>query len=396
IITNTGHPSTATLARYEDGVQLALAISIPLSPSSDAGVIAQRLIVAEMLDALAEDVRHQLGATYEFSGSLSTARLAEEYVVAGIVEAARATEAMQLLDQRIAALRDDPEVAARAFIAARARVVTKLRSLANGAAPLAGRVERDAGLARPPLFDLQIATRAVALTVDQVAPALADLELRRAVIGMRGPEAAITPALATLHRTATLVAPPAPAKPAPPSSPAPFVFEDDERVSPGDIEDALTGTPSEPHLANSFAVGYSSGSAGGHDVSGTTLAIDVGYRFDATTSLGAHLETGYTNADFLAGTIMHHLTAIPVEVGAFARAESRQRIWGSVFFALHFLHEADDVDTRWTNGITAGLEAGIDIYRIRLQYVSLYGRLQSVLLSDSGFDVFTVGLAVRR
>ena len=401
-------PRPATLARYEDTAQVALTIAIPLAPSTDLVVEAKRLVVAEMLDALAEDVRHQLGATYGLDASLASARLAADYILTGSIEAARTTEALQLLAQRVAALRDDPEVAARAFVAARARVVTRLRSLAGGASTLADRVEVDAGLARPPLSELATATRVAQLTVDQLAPALADLEPKRAVISLRGPETAITPALAVLQRTAVVIAAPPVVKPVapgasedPPAPPAPAPAKSEEtsqHLTANDLEDAITGEPPVARLAGSIGAGYTFGSVNDLDIQGVTVVGELGYRFDAITTLGLHLELGDTFADYTSGIstpVSYHLSVLPVEVGGFARGEYHW-FWAGAFLAIHYQRISDGMSTEWTNGVTAGLETGVDLYRFGTQRVGLYGRLQSVLLTDAGFDVFTLGVAIRR
>ena len=137
---------------------------------------ADSLVVAEMLDEIAHDVRYSLGASYTFGAVLGETRLARYYVVAGWIDATRATAAVQLVRDRIHELRSDPDAAMRAFVIARRHVLTKLRSRASSATALAAAVENDVELGLGPMSDARTATEVEALTFERMAAALTELD----------------------------------------------------------------------------------------------------------------------------------------------------------------------------------------------------------------------------
>jgi hypothetical protein len=349
-------------------------------------------------------VRHELGASYDLHAQLANQRLAAVYTLAGEVEAGRASEALDRLARDLATLRSDPDAAARAFVTARARVVTRLRSLAGGAATLAGRVEQDIALGRAPLSDLETADAVAALTIDELVPALADLDLARAAVSLRGPEPALGPAFAALGRTPhVLAARPSAARPSAarpdPSPPAAGARASQDELTESDIRPAITeGAPAQ-HTALSLAAGYTSGSIYDLDVSGLTVAGQLGYRFDETNTAGLHLELGRLAGDYtygIASPMMHTLSTIPIELAGFAQATAYDRVWGAAFLGLHLTRVSDTGITQWESGIGYGLAAGIDVYKLGPHRFALYGRIQGELLTDQGFAAFTAGLAYRR
>ena len=124
-------PTPAALATIEDTAQVGLSIAIPAA----AGTRETRLVAAAMLAEIADDVRHQLGASYGLDARLDDQRLASNYIITGSVDAARAGDALQLLRDRIELLRGNPAAAASAFVGARRHVVAQLDSFAGGERP---------------------------------------------------------------------------------------------------------------------------------------------------------------------------------------------------------------------------------------------------------------------
>ena len=129
----------ASIAKAEDTAQVLVRLAFPAT-----GTRAQQLVAAAMLEDVASDVRHQLGASYGLDTTLEEARHANRYTIEGWVDTARLADALALLRDRLARLRADaadpadPDATARAFVAARARTFTRLRSIAGGAGGLAG------------------------------------------------------------------------------------------------------------------------------------------------------------------------------------------------------------------------------------------------------------------
>jgi len=392
-------PHPIALATYADTAQVGLGIAIPAT-----GSLVAQLVITEMLSDLASDVRHQLGASYSLSAQLSSHRLASDYVLEGYVETGRAAEAVALLAARIAALRDDPDAAARAFVTARARVVTRASSSSAGAGALAAGVETDVVLGRPPLSHFETARDVAALTIEQIAPSLAAIDLSRALIALRGPEPVVTAVLAALGRTATVLpasAPTADTDEDPPST-APAESADDDRLDLRDLEPAITEERSTGHLTVAAAAGYTVGSVNDLDVSGASVAGQIGYQLDSITSFGLHVDAGYAATSYSVGfnnVIEHRVTAVPIDLAAYIQGDALGCIWAEVFAGLH-LDRFSDVGNMttlaWETGLTAGFGAGLDVYRTRSLRLGLYGRLQGVLMSDTGFSAFTAGLALRR
>jgi hypothetical protein len=114
-------------------------------------------------------------------------------LLTGAVDANRAADVARLLHDRLARLSSDEML----FVSARRRVVAKLRSIDTTASGLAERFVRDVDVARP------TAEATAALTLDQIAPALAALDLARATILLRGPASATGAAATGFGRSAT-------------------------------------------------------------------------------------------------------------------------------------------------------------------------------------------------
>lgn len=272
-------------------------------------------------------------------------------------------------------------------------MVTRLRSLAGGATALARRVEDDEVLGAPPLFDLQTATAAAAMTIDQEMATLADLDLSRAVISLVLPEQAITAGFAVLGRTPTVVG----AQKSDDEWTARPVPEDstNQHVSLSEVEPAITEQGSDDPFAISLAAGYSSASGGDLDLSGVSMAAQLGHQI-GDAMIGLHLEFGRLSASYMDRYGPHEVTDLPVEVAAYAEAEGYDRLFGSVFLGLHVSLLDDTNVTSNSAGLGAGLTAGVDLWRHRHSKFALYGRVQGELLSDIGYAAFTVGLAFRR
>ena len=390
--TTTAVASTpVSLASYKPAPQTALSLALPVRAASSTR--ASQLIAAEMLASAAEDIRHQLGASYGVYAELSTERLANEYLLGGFIESTQLAGALKLLADRLTELRSDPNAASRAFILARARVVTRLRSLAGGATELARRVEADIALGAPPLSDLQTATAAAALTIDQEMATLADLDLSRAVISLVGPQKDVMAGFAALGRTPTLVG----AQKTDDEATARALPEvsTTQNVRLADVEPAITdqGTPDDP-LAVSIAGGYAFGSAGDLELSGLNVTAELGHQL-GEAMLGLHVELGRLTGNYMFGVIPHDVTDIVVEAAAYVEAEAYDRLFGSVFLGLH-VNALDDTRVSSNSaGLGVGLTVGIDLWIQHRSRFAIFGRAQGELISDIGYSAFTIGLAFR-
>ncbi len=385
-------PQPASIAKDDDISQVGVRVALPAT----AGTRAAQLVAAEMLSQIAMDARHQLGASYGFTAQLAESRLAAHYIVGGWIDAPRASEAVALLRTRLDALRTDPDATARAFVTARRRVITHLLAMAGSAAELAARVEHDVELARPPLSDAQTAVDVNALTIDQMTATLADLDLSRAAILMRGPTADIDRAFSALDRTPVRVPPgdaEDPQKAVASSSPT------DDEFSVADIEDALTLHGPATRLTFGVFGGLATGRVIAHDVSGYTVGVHVGYRLRATTSVGLHASYGSLDGsyeDFIVSTEPFSVDVLPLRLGGFIQAIGYDRLWGGAFAGLSFTRVHDRALDGWQTAFGLGLEGGVDVVNLRGNRLDIYGRIDSELGGAASFTAFTLGIGFRR
>ncbi len=150
---------------------------------------ATALILAEMLDEASGDVRARLAASYGVHAQLVEHRLGSTIELEGRIDATRAAEACALLRARIAELASDEQL----FVAARRHAIAAVRSIDYKASSLADRLLEEVVLGRSHLAHPEL------VTIEQLAP----LDLARAAVLVRGPQAAIEASLAALGRTAT-------------------------------------------------------------------------------------------------------------------------------------------------------------------------------------------------
>ena len=390
------HPTAASIGRTQDTTQAQLLVGLPAT----TGDRANRLVAAAMLAEIAGDVRHQLGASYGLDASLAETRLATLYAITGWVEAARVRETVELLRSRLDALRTDPDVAARTFVTARRRVLAHLVSLTGSAGRLAERVDRDVALGRPPLSDLQTATAVQALTIDQMAATLAEVDLARAAILVRGPDGSVRDAFGALGRTPTLMEPTAPHREvaAVDVDAGGDAHRDRDTVRLSDLSDALTtqGAPTAYTLGAS--AGLATGSVLRHGGSGWTVAAEAAYRFDTTTALGLHVAVGHMSGAYDTDDVnpVHHtFTSTSFDVGGLISALAYDRLWGELLAGLHVDH-VDDAGARWEPGLGVGLEGGVDVVKLGTHRLDVIGRMQSELVPAGGFVEFSIGLGYRR
>ncbi len=393
----------ASIAKDEATTLVQLKLAFPAA----AGPRASQLVAAEMLSEIASDVRHQLGASYGLDTQLTEARLATSYEIAGSVEAGRASDAVELIRARLAQLGTDEDMAARSFVSARSRVLTRLISVTGRASMLADRVEHDVELARAPISDLQTATAVQQLTIDAMTAALAELDLSHAVVLMRGPRAEIDRAFLVLGRTPTYVRtiPDDPAEHEP--VPVATASREEDPLHVSDLADALTEqgpAAAQSSLTLTLATGYSIGRViGDRGADGVTLAGEIGYRIDQDTALGLQLTLGQLGGSYTAGTIssapaLHPLEVLPLGAAAFIQATGYDRLWGAALLGVHLdrIIDRDHDESAWYPSFGVGLQGGVDIVTFRGNRLGAYVRVDSELVSSASYAALTLGLAYRR
>jgi len=388
-----GSPQPVSLAEATASEQLSMWISLP----ANAGTTATQLVAAAMIDDIAGDVRHQLGAAYAFGCELRESRLASRYAIeGGQVEAARAKEVVDLVANRLSALRSDPDAAARSFVVARGHVLVQLAAPHGIASAIAANIEHDVAMRRPATADSALVHEIEALTIDGMAATLADLDLARAAIAIRGPRDRIDEAYAALHRTPQYLEPgkTRPAIEYPPLVTAPPDIRLDE------IADSLTGGNSSrhvPRIAIGMSASYLTTSVDSHSADGWGVAGEVGYNFDARAAVGLHLGLGSTSGSYSDGvlTLPVAFTLMPLDIKAYATG-AYDRIWAKAMVGLHSDRLAAPGSIRWFSGTGLDLHVGVDLFDVYGYRIAPFVAAQGVLAGPTDSTAFVFGAIARR
>ncbi|HET7499447.1 MAG TPA: insulinase family protein [Kofleriaceae bacterium] len=393
-------PQPASIASVEDVAMLQLRIALPASAPGRP----QQLIAAAMLNEIAHDVRYRLGASYSFDAQLVETRQASFYVLSGWIDAARAAAAIKLVRDRVAELRTDPRAAAAAFVTARAHALAQLRSQVGSAASLADRVERDVEMAREPMSDLRTAGAVQAVTVDDMAAALGELDLARAAVLMNGPAAELKAAFDVLGRQPVYLTPPGPRPERdPPAASPPAAFANaEQRVRVSELHASLTEQPPFPRRLVMVFPGVSRvstsapGSLGGTvTLSGASLGAGVGYRYGWYTALGGYLGLGmFDGTNNFAPAGMQSVRLVPVDALGLAHIDSRGRYWADFVLGLH-LDRISATTTEWRWSALYGLAAGIDIARFGAHRLGIGVRWTTTRTADT-YSSLSLGLVYRQ
>jgi zinc protease len=189
----------ASIGNADDTSQIRVAIVLPAPWETASRPMA--LVAAEMLQDVIGDVRHQLGASYGLRAELVEQRRAVHYAVTGNIDAARGAEAMKLIQDRIESLHTTTDAVARSFVAARHRVLAGLSSTTSGSTALANHAQEAVDLERDVRDDVQLAHAVQSLTIADVTKTLAEIDLSRAAIYIRGPRDSVEASFAAIGRT---------------------------------------------------------------------------------------------------------------------------------------------------------------------------------------------------
>jgi zinc protease len=375
-----GTAKPAALAKVDDislvQVRLALQATAPR---------AQALVVAEMLDEVAHDVRYSLGASYTFGASLAETRLSQLYLVAGWIEASRVVVSVQLIRDRMRELRADGPAAMRAFVLARRRVLNRLRSQAASASGLAGAVDSDIELGRPAMSGAATTAEVEALTFADLTAALADLDLPRATVLMDGPAGEIAQAFGALGRKPSYID--GGTIGAGPSATAAAFDGSEQHVPVADTLPALTDQPPPRVIGvvTSSLVAASSPAAG--DESGYAIGASVAYRLTWVDAIGLHAELGALHGQ---GDPAAH----PVELSAVLHRDGKW--WGEAMAGLHVEALAPaGAPTTWHAGPYWGLTVGVDLLSLGVHRVGLAASLVKSVESQLDYTALSVGVVFR-
>ncbi|HEY5924555.1 MAG TPA: insulinase family protein [Kofleriaceae bacterium] len=395
-------PQPASIAKVDDLTMVQLRIALPATSSNRA----EQLVAAEMLSEIARDVRFQLGASYTVDAYLSEYRLARHYVIAGFIDAARSAAALKLIVERIQRLRSDPETAARAFVTARKHVIAQLLARVGSAESLASRVELDVALEREPMSDVVTAAAVQALTIERMTATLADFDLARAPVLMRGPEGDMRSAFDVLGRKPSYMAAnpfDASAAVAPPSATNAPIGTIAPPVRVSEVQPSLT-EPAPPRLA--LAVGvraaltrFTEGPSTWSSLGKGVRAV-VGYRYTLRSMIGGRVSIAQAGGQYneIPGADYAY-SVVPIDVGAYwAYAYNKRRSWIEASLGLHLDHVSDSMPSRTHAGVGYGLAIGTNMLKVGTGHIAVWVGLDgmSFRTSSNGSVSYSLGLEYRR
>jgi hypothetical protein len=211
--------------------------------------------------------------------------------------------------------------------------------------------------------------------------ALADLDLSRAAILMRGPTADVDRAFAALGRT-------------PRHLPATDTSDDDSPFD-ADVLEAQRrrmdlDAPAAPSRGTAALLpGYAFGSLRGQTVSGPVLSGLVGLHIERHVTANLMLSIGDLSSDSGA-------EVTPV-VGALTLHVDVGRVWGGGLhgYRLENAIHRDIIGSRWYDSFEAGLEAGVVALRSGRHQLTAFARYENASGSETGVSPFTFGVGYR-
>jgi predicted Zn-dependent peptidase len=182
-------------AQKQASSQITVQIAFEAPTTHDATL----RVLVEMIEGAIADVREQIAASYGLQVIAVRRRALTTIEVTGFVDAARAGEALALLRDQLARLRERTDDTASRFVSARRRVLGQLGSVDTTASALADLTSDDVAKWGDSMKNT------AALTLDQIAPLLGKLELTNAAILLRGPERAVRDAYTAIGREPSVV-----------------------------------------------------------------------------------------------------------------------------------------------------------------------------------------------
>jgi zinc protease len=192
----------AAFATANEADQIRAVIAYPADHA--ATPLAVRQIVGAMINEASAAVRNELAASYGVHGDYEKVAAGGSYFTTGLIDAARAGEALQLLRSRIATLGDGSDLAKRTFAVARRQAALAALSDPTSSIELSS-VLIEATRPGSSLRQASELPAAIArLTYNDIVPYLAtELPADKEVISLTGPKAAVTAAFEALKITPT-------------------------------------------------------------------------------------------------------------------------------------------------------------------------------------------------
>jgi hypothetical protein len=248
--------------------------------------------------------------------------------------------------------------------------------------------------------------------------ALADLDLAKALVLMRGPEAEVNSSFAVLGRTPTKLAFDQAAADDEAEDPNAKPIEhtaqrDDDPIRFSEIEDAITDQ--EPAAKHSLTLKLMPTLLLANIVEqetrfhvdccdGEYVMAEVGYRLDASKSVGLQFGVGRATGSYTIDLSldMYPIAITPIDIAGVVEVTGYDRLWGDVSLGLHLDHMTDTDDDAMSDATVTlasmgvGLTGGVDILRLGPHRLGLGVHINGSLASDSGYASAALGLVYRR
>jgi hypothetical protein len=274
-------------------------------------------------------------------------------------------------------------------------------SITGSAASLAERAVHDVEVGQAAPSNLHAAIAVSKLTIDDMAAALAELDLAKGSVLMTGPRADLDDAFAAIGRTPTYFVDD-PAKkddsdsPLTPAAPTQNATADEPRVD--HFEAAMTEQPAPTGVALGFASGFATGTLSNANVSGFTVAGELGV-YSGNYTFGLHASIGHLTGQFDVGDNefvpdLKPATVTPLELSAVLTTGTGSRFWAGFRLGVHADHVVETTAT-WQTALSLGLEGGVDLYVHDRHRAGLYVGLVTEV-PDVDYAALTLGVAYRR
>lgn len=165
--------------------------------------------------------------------------------------------------------------------------------------------------------------------------------------------------------------------------------------------DAPPPPPPYAPLALTVEAGVTNGQSSGFSgVTAPSLGVDVGYRTDATTSVGLHFaisDLSLTSGPMLldAGT---PYSVIPISIGGFVSKSFLDVAWAGLFVGAHLDRDrlaGTPPTVAWNGGAELGLYLGFDLVKLHGQAFGVFAAFESEVAGDDYVGV-SGGIAYRR
>lgn len=180
----------ASVASDDSAPTTTIDVAYPV-PANDERV-AERLVLARIVNERVSRVRHTLGAAYAVSARQVVNAGPGMLRITAFVDSKRADEALVAITGELAALREPGVDLSEAFARARREVLKGLLADESGARQSASRIVAIAKKGDELTYYTSLAKRVMNLTVDDLMPILREeLSVDREFIGLYGPEASI-------------------------------------------------------------------------------------------------------------------------------------------------------------------------------------------------------------